>query len=320
MGTPALRWFNIAGLVAADEMVWDAKAGRPVHKSESELKAILKMEFDWLDCPDLSQANVVHHPSLNVEDLSVASFDVNHQANGKTATADDDSLATAPKSVSAAVDLTTAKDFVEGSGTSTPVAIDINADDLASLADTANASTATPTTSSPPSQNGVLDTLQAPATATEGDDLDSMADTLTVNSDTSMVSSSPVHIADGFLANLAPVDLDDDDLGSLVDTIAYHLDSSSSDSSQGLFDEDPPEDSAEDDPPATTAPLDDMVMELPEADPDPVMADAALPNSSTTSPPSVGDQQQTLGMGPPTALSQERSTPGSSSADPGRWD
>jgi len=322
MGTSALHWFNIAGLVAADEMVWDAKAGRPVHKSESELKAILKMEFDWLDCPDLSQANVVDHPSLNVEDLSIASFNANHQASGGTteAMADDDSLATTQKSVSAAVDPTAAKDFVEGSGTSALVAVDVDADDLASLANTVIASTDTPTTSPPPSQTGALDTSQFPATATEGDDLDSMADTLTVNSDTSMASSSPAYIADGFLANLAPVDLDNDDLGSLADTIAHHLASSSLASSQDLFDEDPPEDSAGDAPPATMAPPDDMVMELPEADPNPVMADAALPTSSTTSLLSVGDQQQTLGMGPPTALSQEPSTLGSALADLGRWD
>ena len=156
MGTPALRWFNIAGLVAADEMVWDAKAGRPVHKSESELKAILKMEFDWLDCPDLSQADVVDRPLVNVEDLSVASFDAHHQAGGKTAdaTADDDSLATAPKSVSAAVDPTAAKDFVEGSGTSALLAVDVDADDLASVADTVITSKGTPTTSPPSSPTG----------------------------------------------------------------------------------------------------------------------------------------------------------------------
>jgi len=322
MGTPALHWFNITGLVAADKMAWDAKAGWLVHKSESELKAILKMEFDWLDCPDLSQADVVDCPSVNVEDLSIASFDAHHQAGGKTAeaTADDDSLATAQKSVSAAVDPTAAKDFVEGLGTSALVAVDVDADDLASLANTVIASTDTPTTSPPPSQTGALDTSQFPATATEGDDLDSMADTLTVNSDTSMASSSLAYIAIGFLANLAPVDLDDDNLGSLADTIAHHSASSSSASSQALYDEDPPEDPAGDAPPATTAPLDDMVMELPEADPDPVMADAALPNSSTTSLLSVGDQQQTLGTGPPMALSQEPSTPGSALADPGGWD
>ncbi len=110
------------------------------------------MEFDWLDCPDLSQADVVDHPSLNVEDLSVASFDANHQASGGTteAMADDDSLATTQKSFSAAVDPTTAKDFVEGLGTLALVAVDVDADDLASLASTAIASIDTPTTSPPP--------------------------------------------------------------------------------------------------------------------------------------------------------------------------
>jgi len=134
-----------------------------------------------------------------------------------------------------------------------------------------------------------------------------------------MASSPPANTAGGFLANLAPVDLDDDDLGSLADTTAYHSASSSSDSSQD-FDGDPPEDPVEDAPPATAAPPYDMDTEPPEADPDPVPADAALPNSFTTSLLSVGDQQQTLGTGPPTALSQEPSTPGSALADPGGWD
>jgi len=151
MGTPALRWFNIAGLVAADEMTWDAKAGRPVHKSEAELKTILKMEFDWLEGPDLSQVDVVDRTSVNVEDLSVASFDANHQTSGRTAatTADDDSLATAPKSVSAADGPTVARNIVEGAGTSALTAVDVDANELASVADTVNASTNTPTTSPP---------------------------------------------------------------------------------------------------------------------------------------------------------------------------
>ena len=321
MGTPALRWFNIAGLVAAGEMIWDAKANRPVHKSESELKAILKMEFDWLDCPDLSQADVVDRPLVNVEDLSVASFDANHQAGGKPAdaTVDDDSLATAPKSVSAAVDPTTAKDFVEGSGTSALVAVDVDADELASVADTVNASKDTPTTSPPPSLTGALEASQLPPADVDGDDLASLADTLTVHSDASMASSSPANTGGDFLANLAPADLDEDDLCSRADTIAYYSSSSSSDSSQDL-DGDPPEDYVEEDQPATVAPPYDMVLDPPDADPDPVPADAALPNSFTTPLLSVGDQQQTLGMGPPTALSQEPSNPGSASADPGGWD
>jgi len=162
--------------------------------------------------------------------------------------------------------------------------------------------------------------LLPPATVTGGNDLDSVADTLTVNLDTSMADSPPADTAGGFLANLAPVDFDDDDLGSQADTIAHSSDSSSSAYSQGLLDDDPPEDYAEDAPPATAAPPDDMVTELPEADPDPVTVDAALPISPTTPLLSVGDQQQTLGTGPPTALSQEPSTPGSASADPGGWD
>jgi len=55
-------------------------------------------------------------------------------------------------------------------------------------------------------------------------------------------------------------------------------------------------------PEATSvAPPNDMETELPEEDPDPVMEDANMSNSSTTPLSSVGDQQQTLGTGPPTA-------------------
>jgi len=67
------------------------------------------------------------------------------------------------------------------------------------------------------------------------------------------------------------------------------------------------------------APLDDMDMELPKEDPDPVMDDADMPDSSTLPLSSVGDQQQTLGTGPPMASPMEPSTLGSASADPDRW-
>ncbi len=134
-----------------------------------------------------------------------------------------------------------------------------------------------------------------------------------------MASSPLANTTGGFLANLAQVNLDDDDLGSLADTTVYHSASSSSDSSQD-FDGDPPEDSVEDAPPAIAVPPYDMDTEPPEADPNPVLADAARTNSFTTSLLSVGDHQQTLGTGPPTALSQEPSTPGSASADLGGWD
>jgi len=59
---------------------------------------------------------------------------------------------------------------------------------------------------------------------------------------------------------------------------------------------------SEDHPDSTpVAPLDDMEMELTEEDPEPVVDDANMPDSSTLPLPSVGDQQQTLGTGPPMA-------------------
>jgi len=47
-----------------------------------------------------------------------------------------------------------------------------------------------------------------------------------------------------------------------------------------------------------------METECPEEAPDPVMDDATMPDYSTTPLLSVGDQQQTLGDGPPTAPPQ----------------
>jgi len=60
-------------------------------------------------------------------------------------------------------------------------------------------------------------------------------------------------------------------------------------------------------------------MELPEEDPDPVADDADMPDSTNISLLSVGDQQQTLVTGQPTALPMESSTPGSALEDLGRW-
>ncbi len=63
-------------------------------------------------------------------------------------------------------------------------------------------------------------------------------------------------------------------------------------------------------------------MELSEEDLDPVTDDADMPDSSTLPLLSVGDQQQTLGTGPPMAPygpPTESCTPGSALADPGGW-
>ncbi len=93
-GSPALHWFNYLGLAAANDMDWNAAKGWPIPKSKTELKKIVTMEFDWLDCPDLNQVEDVTHPTIGAEDLSVVTFDVGHKPSGKAA-ADDDSLATA---------------------------------------------------------------------------------------------------------------------------------------------------------------------------------------------------------------------------------
>ncbi len=58
-GPPTLYWFNYAGLTAAAEMEWNKEEEFPVPKSQSELKKIATMTFDWLNCPDLAQADTV---------------------------------------------------------------------------------------------------------------------------------------------------------------------------------------------------------------------------------------------------------------------
>ncbi len=63
----------------------------------------------------------------------------------------------------------------------------------------------------------------------------------------------------------------------------------------------------------------DMETECPEEAPDPVMVDDNLPNHSTTLLLSVGDQQQTLRDGPPTAPPKEPTNPGPASAGLGEW-
>ncbi len=58
-GIPALHWFNYIGLAAAAKMDWNAAEGCLIPKSKTELNAIVTMEFDWLDCPDLTQTEAV---------------------------------------------------------------------------------------------------------------------------------------------------------------------------------------------------------------------------------------------------------------------
>jgi len=58
-GTPALRWFNYLGLAAVSDMGWNAAEYWPIPKSKTKLKKLATMEFDWLDCPNLTQIEVV---------------------------------------------------------------------------------------------------------------------------------------------------------------------------------------------------------------------------------------------------------------------
>jgi len=95
------------------------------------------MEFDWLDCPDLNQVEDVTHPAMCTEDLSVVTFDKDHKPSGKPA-GDDDSLATAQASMNSTSGATsgppTTLGVIQGSSKLAPV--DLEANDLASMADT----------------------------------------------------------------------------------------------------------------------------------------------------------------------------------------
>jgi len=59
-GTPALCWFNYLGLAATSDMDWNAAEGRLIPRAEKELNAVATMEFDWLECPDLMQAEDIN--------------------------------------------------------------------------------------------------------------------------------------------------------------------------------------------------------------------------------------------------------------------
>ncbi len=93
------------------------------------------MEFDWLDCPDLTQTDTTNQPAINTEDLSIASFDAGHKPSGKVVD-DNDSLATAQVSVAGMVDSNaappTASTIIQGSSKLVPV--DVDANDPASMA------------------------------------------------------------------------------------------------------------------------------------------------------------------------------------------
>jgi len=131
--TPALHWFNYAGIAAAGKMDWNEVKNILSQKSETELNAITMMEFDWLDCPDLTQNDAL--PLTCTEDLSVTSFDAGHKPSGTVADTND-SLAMAQASISGTVDSNTAlpstSKVIQGSSKLVPV--DVDANDLASMA------------------------------------------------------------------------------------------------------------------------------------------------------------------------------------------
>ncbi len=219
-GTPALCWFNYAGLTAADEMDWNKVEAHPIPKSETELNAVAMIKFDWLDCPDLTQSDMVDWPAIGTEDLSIASFDTGHKPSGKVADYND-SLATAQVSVAGMVD----------------------------------------SNATPPSSSNVI----------QGS------------------------------SKLVPVNVDANDLASMADTVFEASEPSSNSSSDSSDLEDPPDDFSEDPPEhylynhSGTTPVacpDDIEMELPEEDHDPVVDKANMPDSSTLPLSSVGDQQQ----------------------------
>jgi len=59
-GTPALHWLNYLSAAAVANMDWNVAEGCPIPKSETKLKKIATMEFDWLDCPNLTQTEDIN--------------------------------------------------------------------------------------------------------------------------------------------------------------------------------------------------------------------------------------------------------------------
>jgi len=117
---------------------WTGMKLKPIQSpNPTKLNAIATMEFDWLDCPVLTQSDTIDHPIIDTEDLSIASFDAGHKPSG-TAVADKDSLATAQASVAGMEDSKAAPHSASTAiqGSSKLVPIDVDANDLASMVDT----------------------------------------------------------------------------------------------------------------------------------------------------------------------------------------
>jgi len=212
--------------VAAAEREWNKEEKCPVPKSELELTKLATIIFDWLDCPDLGQADTMDCPQIDTEDLSISSFDIGHLPSGKVAASN--SLAMAQASITGTIDK----------------------------------------------------------------DAEPSAKTVALGAKSFM-----------------PVDIDADDLASVEDSF-YNSCSSSSSSSSSF--KDPPNSTS-------TAPPEDIKMELSEAEPDHVVEGVTMLDSTTVPLQSVGDQQQTLGDGTPHSPTTESTNPGSASADLSGW-
>jgi len=194
---------------------------------------------------------------------------VGHKPSGKAA-GNDDSLATAQASITNMVDSSnippSASTAIQGSSMLAPV--DVEANDLASMADTVASNAVTVHSAAAP-----------PAT------------------DTTIKGSS----------QLAPIDVDIDDLASMADMVDASVESSLDSSSNSSISEDPLGPSSGvfthhvfyHSDFTSAAPPEDMETEPPDTAPDPVRDDDDVLDHPSTLLLSVGDQQQTLGDGPP---------------------
>ncbi len=79
---PVLCCFSYTGLAAASEMEWNKEEEHPISRSESECNKIASVTFDWLDCPDLAQADTMDQSQIDTE-MSILSFNTSHLPGGK---------------------------------------------------------------------------------------------------------------------------------------------------------------------------------------------------------------------------------------------
>jgi len=161
-------------------MDWIVAESCPIPKSKTELNVIATMEFNWLDCPDLTQTEAIDQPAIGTRDLLAVSFDAGHKLSGKAAD-DDDSLAAARASIANMADSNTAPPStsaaIQGSSKLAPSNVDTN--DLASMADTvASIAGTVDSNAAPPAASTAIQGFSklAPVNV-DANDLASMADT-----------------------------------------------------------------------------------------------------------------------------------------------